>query len=144
MRRRTFLVAAVGCAAGLGGCLGRQGSPSTPDRADGPLVVSGEGEYPHEISVDNSRDREVTLTIALRRGGTTLYREAHAVAAGSTAVVAGITRESLPDGSRSVTVSATTAGGETTEVDVAVSGCLGDVVFYYESDGTLRSTYSIC
>lgn len=144
MKRRAFLGAVAGSAA-LGGCAGLPGSAgSTTDRTTtDDLVPSGDGDYEHDIRVANDRDREITLTIEVDRGGERLYRETHTVAAGSDVVVAGFTEESLPEGERSVTVTATSDDGETASVDVSITGCLGNVVFTYGEDG-LEATYSIC
>lgn len=145
MHRRPFLATAFAGLTTLGGCAG--GAPgSSPTRTAAPdsIVASGAGAYPHEVHVDNALDREVTLTVVVDRRGTEIYREARTVAPATDAVVAGITVESLPRESRSLTVSATDASGDAASVDVSVSDCLGDVVFYFESGEGLQATYSIC
>lgn len=147
MRRRAFLVTTISGGFALSGCLS-QNQPSSTTSTPTPIdnasfIVSGDGEYPHNIRVENSLNRDVTLTIGVERDGTIIYQDTFTVDAQTTEVVAGITEESLPEDSRSVTVSATTSEGQA-HSEVSISDCLGDVYFLYESDGTLQSTYSIC
>lgn len=110
----------------------------------GPLVTSGDGNYPHEIRVDNMVDRGVTVIITVNRDGSEVYNETHEIAAQTQRVVAGFTENSLPKDTRSVTVTATSGNGQSTDVDVSISDCLGDIVFFYRSNGKLESTYSTC
>lgn len=143
MKRRTVLAVAAGAVVPAAGCLGSTGV-GTPTRTDDALVRSGPGDYPHDITVHNRFDREVTLTITVDRGGSRIYDETHAVAAESGAVVAGITRATLPEGDRRLTLTATAADGESSQVDVSVTDCLGSVDFTVDSTGGLSSAYSIC
>ncbi len=78
------------------------------------------------------------------RGGTRLYQQSHTVAARTNEVVAGLTVESLPEDNDSVTVTATDAEGQTDSVSVSVSGCLGQIIFYYRDHTELDATYAIC
>lgn len=126
----------------LGGCTTISDSQATPTQGE-KLVTAGSADYPHEIVVSNGRVRDVSLTITVARGET-LYRADHTVRASDEQVVAGFTVESLPEDSRSVTVRARDANGNTTSENVSVSECLGDVVFMVDRDGSLESTYSIC
>lgn len=156
MKRRTML-GALGSAAVVGftGCLSGDetaspdsDSPSETD-SDSPsetdnLVVSGAGDYPHSIRIDNSLEHEVTLTITVAREDAQLYQESHTVTERSDVVVAGITEESLPEDSRPVSITARDSAGNDTSVNVSVSDCLGNIVFYFEASGTVESTYSIC
>lgn len=144
MNRRTYLAATGAGLASLGGCLGLPASSSGTPTERHPLVDSGAADYPHDIRVENSLDRDVTVTVTVDREGREVYRGSHAVAAGTDAVVAGITVETLPADARSMTVAAVDAAGRSAAVEVSVSGCLGNVVFFYGADGTLESTYSIC
>lgn len=152
MHRRTYLATTIAAAASLGGCarLPAASVPSTPEGdtsgtpASDPLVESGSGNYPHDVRVDNSLDRDVTLTVTVDRSDARVYRRSHAVAAGTEAVVAGVTAETLPRDDRSLTVTAVDSDGQSATVEVSVSDCLGNVVFYYDPDGALASTYSIC
>ncbi len=164
MKRRTML-GALGSAAVVGftGCLSGDetaspdsASPSetdspSPSETDSPspseadnLVVSGPGDYPHSIRIDNSLEHEVTLTITVAREDAQLYQESHTVTERSDVVVAGITEESLPEDSRPVSITARDSSGNDTSVNVSVSDCLGNIVFYFEASGTVESTYSIC
>ncbi len=156
MKRRTML-GALGSAAVVGftGCLSDDETASpdspSPSKTNSPspsksddLVVSGAGDYPHPIRIDNSLDHEVSLTITVAREGTQLYQESHTVTERSDVVVAGITKESLPEDSRPVSVTASDSSGNDTSVNVSVSDCLGNIVFYFEASETLESTYSIC
>ena len=147
--KRRILLGALGSASvvGLSGCLGGtedppSDSPSSSEADD--LVVSGSGDYPHPIRVDNSLEREVTLTITVAHEGAQIYQESHTVAERSDVVVAGITEVSLPENSRSVSVTASESSGNTASVNVSISDCLGEIVFYFGASGTLESTYSIC
>lgn len=161
MERRGLLTAigSVGVG-GLTGCLseGERAAPDStttssppsqsptagrPSETD-PLVVSEAGDYPHAIRVENTLERDVTLNITVSRGGTQKYKESHTVAAQTDEVVAGLTEKSLPEDSRSVTVTATDSNDRSANVEVSVSDCLGNIVFFYGEDGALESTYSLC
>jgi hypothetical protein len=84
----------------------------------------------------------VTLTVGVERDGETVYQGEHTVNAQTDTVVAGLTKSSLPEGSRSVTVVASEASGETTSVTLPVPESLWHIRVYFESDGTLTSTYA--
>ena len=144
MNRRTFLAGAVGGAVTLSGCTTFTGSNSTPTTVSGPLVSADGGAAPHAITVDNSLDRDVTLELVVERAGEAVYNDTTTVPAGTKRIVAGITVETLPADARSLTVRASNAEDGQASVDVSVSRCLGDVVFFYRGDGTLDSTYSTC
>lgn len=126
----------------VSGCSALSDSSPTSTPPD-EFVVAGSGEYPHEIQVSNARDEEITLTILVEREET-VYRADHTVAANGDSTVGGFTVESLPADSRLVTVTARDARGNSTSVEVSISGCLGDVVIIVGKDGTLDSTYSTC
>lgn len=148
MRRRTFLLATLGGGVALSGCL-QQRQPSSPTSTPTPtetgsLVVLGDGEYPHKISVENSLDRSLTMTLNVERAGTTVYEDTVTVEAQTAEVIASITEESLPRESRAVTVTGTTSAGQTAQSVVSIYECLGEVVFFTEADGTLHLTYSVC
>lgn len=142
MERRQFLTTAILGSIGLAGCSDRRNSTSPVPTDE--LIVSGPGEYPHEIRIENSSDRRRTLTVTVERNGTRVYRDTHAAEPGFDGVVAGISAETLPRGSRRLTLTASDADGQESAVEVSVSDCLGDVVFYVTDDGSLESTYSIC
>jgi hypothetical protein len=146
MERRAYLAAVAGGTAASAGCatLPRLETTTPAPVTDGSVVQSGEGDYRHRIIVDNSLQRAVTLTIAVEREDALLYRETHTVAAGTQRTVAGIDRESLPEGSRGLTVAATSSQEASAGVEVNVTDCLGSVVFYFDSAGELQATYSIC
>lgn len=142
-----FLVLS-GCS-GLAGAPTADGTPTTPtETATHPvqsaLVEAGSDDYPHEIYVENDLADPVTITVAVERNGTGIFQNETTVPAETDAVVAGFTRTTLPDGDRTVTVSATDHRGATESVQVAIDPCLGDVLFFYEDDGTFEGTYSIC
>jgi hypothetical protein len=141
--KRRAILAAAETAVSLAGCLGSIGE-QTPELPGGQLVQSGPGDYPHEIYVHNALDRDVTLRLTVDRVGTGICRRDHTVAPGAGAVVAGITRETLPEGERRLAVTATLPSGRSSRVDVDVTDCLGSVDFSIDSEGELRSTYSIC
>ena len=148
MKRRILLTALGSVAtASLTGCLGggegsTPESPSPSEAAD--IVRPGDGDYPHPIRVDNSLEREVILTISVAREGTQIYQESHTVAEGADVVVAGITEASLSEDSRSVSVTASESFSEDVTVDVSVSDCLGEIVFYFGTSESLEATYSSC
>lgn len=143
MKRRALL-AGVGLAVGsLTGCLGSIGE-GTPTPPDSRLIQPGPGDYPHDIYVHNALDRDVTLTLAVDQLGREIYRREHTAVADTGAVVAGITRETLPEGERELAVTATLPSGRSSRVEVVVTDCLGSVDFSIDSDGGLQSTYSIC
>lgn len=153
MKTRRFIVAAVGGGIALSGCLsnresaspsdssGTKTTPASPTETDS-LVVAGDGDYPHPIRVDNTLNRTLTLTVGVERDGETVYQGEHTVDAQTDTVVAGLTKSSLPEGSRSVTVVASEASGETTSVTLPVSESLWHIRIYFESDGALTSTYA--
>ena len=89
-------------------------------------------------------DRDVTLTITVHREDTRMYQDKHTVTAQTDATVAGITKKSLPEDSRSVTVSGTDSEDDTASVNVLISECLGNIVFFYRSEEKLQVTHSIC
>lgn len=141
MKRRNLLkvipAIGLGLTSSVSGCLELAQSPNS-------LVVSGDGEYPHEIRVENMLDRDVTLTITVHREDTRMYQDKHTVTAQTDATVAGITKKSLPEDSRSVTVSGTDSEDDTASVNVLISECLGNIVFFYRSEEKLQVTHSIC
>lgn len=143
MKRRTVLGLVGGVAVPVAGCL-RSPDGETPTPADRDLIESGPGDYPHEIYVHNALDRVVTLTLTVDQVGTEIYRRDHTVAADTGAIVAGITRETLPEGRRRLAVTAALPNGQSSRVEVDVTDCLGSVDFSIDTDGELRSTYSIC
>lgn len=144
MNRRTLLAGFVGGAVALSGCTTFTGSRSTPTTVSGPLVTADGGAAPHAITVDNSLDRDVTLTVVVAREGEAVYNDTTTVTAGTKRIVAGITVATLPADARSMTVRADDDEDGQATVEVSVSDCLGDVVFFYRDDGTLDSTYSTC
>lgn len=143
MKRRALLAGGGLAVGSLAGCLGLTGG-GTPTPPGSGLIQPGAGDYPHDIYVHNALDRDVTLTLAVDQLGTEIYRREHTVAADTGAVVAGITRETLPEGERQLAVTATLPSGQSSRVEVDVTDCLGSVDFSVDSDGGLRSTYSIC
>lgn len=143
MQRRTLLATAGGTAAALAGCLGSIGD-RTPTPPDSGLIQPGAGDYPHDIYVHNALDRDVTLTLAVDHLDQEIYRREHTVASDTGTVVAGITRETLPEGERRLAVTATLPSGQSSRVEVDVTDCLGSVDFSVDTDGGLQSTYSIC
>lgn len=141
VQRRTVLAGAL---AVLAGCtsVDREGT-ETPN--DGYVPVRGEpGEYPHEILAENESDQPVALTLVVRRGGASLYSGTHEVDRGSRTVIGGFTVEAFPPERQYVTVTATTADGESASAGVSVSECLGDVVVSLAESGAVSVTYSTC
>ena len=148
MKRRILLtafgsVATVSMMGCLGGAEGPAPESPSPSEAED-TVRPGDDDYPHPIRVDNSLKREVILTITVAREGTQIYQESHTVAEGSDVVIAGITEVSLPEDSRSVSVTASESSGGDVTVDVSVSDCLGEIVFYFGTSESLEATYSTC
>jgi hypothetical protein len=139
VKRRSFIVAAVGGAVVLGGCSDQTQSSTT---ATDPLIVSGDGEYPHEIHIDNSASGSVTMTLVARRGGETIYEEEHTVAAEARTVVAGVTKQTLAEDPL-VTFSATDPQRRTATREIRVSDCLGHIYCSYHRQGP-DWTYDVC
>jgi hypothetical protein len=156
MKRRRFIVTAVGTGPALSGCINRGQSSSAHSPSDSSetktssssptettsLVVAGDGNYPHPIRVENTLNRSVSLTIRAERDGMTVYQDEHTIDSESESVVASITKSSLPEDSRSVTVVASEANGQTTSVTVPISTSVWYIRIYYGSNETLRSTYA--
>jgi hypothetical protein len=94
--------------------------------------------------VESSFDQTVELTISVAHRGSVIYRTAHSIPPGADTTVAGITRTTLPEGERSLTITGTDERSQTTSVNVTVTECLGNVRFLYTDTGGLESTYSIC
>lgn len=145
-------MAVVGSGTALSGCI-NQGNQSPSDSsetetsASSPtettaLVVTGDGDYPHPIRVENTLNRSVSLIISVERDGMTVYQDEHTVDSQSEKVVASITKSSLPENSRSVTVTASEAKGRTTSVTVPISASVWYIRLYYGSNETLQSTYA--
>lgn len=84
------------------------------------------------------------MTITVVRESTQIYQETHTVAEGSDIIVAGITEVSLPEDSRSVSITASEPTAGDAKADVSVSDCLGETIFYFGTSGSLEAIYSIC
>lgn len=141
MYRRTFLGTTTAVMGSFAGC-SKFLPPKTTDSDS--LVESGSKNHPHEIQIDNSLDHDVIIIITVKRGNVKVYQEKHTVTAQTRSTVAGITEAELAGNDQSVTVIAEDATGQSTVVTTSVSNCLGNIIFFYDSDGKLESTYSIC
>lgn len=141
MKRRTVL---VGLAAALPGCASLDLGSRDTSEDDQPLVRAGAVDYAHDIRVDNSLDRRVSIGLSVEQDGSTLYEGHHEVEPGVETAVAGFTRESFPSDRQYVIVRAETDGGEAASVGVSVTDCLGNVVVAFDEDGAPWLTYSIC
>ncbi|NEU58784.1 hypothetical protein [Halorussus sp. MSC15.2] len=119
-------------------------STSPKTTVSGSLVESGAGDYPHKIRIDNSLDHDVTVTVTVKRDSSKVYQETHTVAAQMSRTVAGITKTRLAGNDQSVTVIAKDTTGQSTEITASVSNCLGNIIFFFNSDEELNSTYAIC
>lgn len=140
VKRRSFVAAVTGVA--FAGCASRDSTAATTTQSSS-VVYAGPGSRSHDIRVDNSRDHEVDVTIVVTHDDADVYRDEHTVDAGVERVVAGFGKESGTPERPTVMVSASDSTDQTASVEVTVSECLGNVVFYYE-DGELQATYSIC
>ena len=139
MNCRIAGVAALIAASVFAGCFGHPSQPTV----SGPIVASGNGDYPHRIVVDNEQNQTLRLQLTVQRNGSQIYNQNHTIQSHSSPTVAGITTRSLPDPDE-LTVTVTNSNGQSASIRKRITSCLGGIVVTSNSERGLEMTYEIC